>query len=298
VLGDGLKTTPLVANRKGFNHMRKFILSLLFFGTSSFLIAQNLEKIVDLKPIGKAEIFGQNIISLNESNEHTCTFSPDGNTIYFTRDANIFISYKIDGKWNLPKMTDIKGREAIFSPDGTKLFYGDGDIWFIEKDDEVWSNPRKFPPSINTDSYEYYASSCNDGSIYFSRIKGKHASILLSRFENGHYLEATELPSPINQDSSNNYHPFISPKGDYIIFNSERNGGYGGADLYISFKDVHGNWEEPINLGNKINSDLRDICPTISPDGKYLFFTRNWQKENKWYGDIYKIETSFSELKN
>jgi Tol biopolymer transport system component len=278
--------------------MRKFILSLLLFGASSLLIAQNREKIIDSKPSGKAVIYSQNIISLNESNEHTCTFSPDGNTIYFTRDANIFISYKIDGKWNLPKITDIKGREAIFSPDGTKLFYGDGDIWFIKKNEEGWSNPQKLPPLINTDSYEYYASTCNDGSIYFSRIKGRHAVILVSKFENGHYLEAAELPSPINEKTSNNYHPFISPNGDYIIFNSERNGGYGGADLYISFKDLDGNWGEPINLGNKINSDLRDICPTITPDGKYLFFTRNWQNNDKWYGDIYWIETSFSDWRN
>ncbi len=247
----------------------------------------------NLKPSGNAVKFGQNIISLNESNEHTCTFSPDGNTMYFTRDANIFFSKKIDGKWSLPQRTDIKGREAIFSPDGTKLFYGDGDIWFMQINNNVWSNPQKLSKSLNTDLYEYYASSCNNGNIYFSRIKGKHAVILVSKYENGNYLEATELPTPINQDSSNNYHPFISPDENYLIFNSERNGGYGGADLYISFKDEDANWGEPVNLGDKINSELRDICPTINPDGKYLYFTRNWQKENKWFGDVYWIETSF-----
>lgn len=273
--------------------MRIFILSLLLIGTSSLIISQNMVETNELKPSGNAVKYGQNIISLNESNEHTCTFSPDGNTMYFTRDANIFISKKIDGKWSLPKITDIKGREAIFSPDGTKLFYGDGDIWYMQRNNNVWSIPQKLSKSINTDLYEYYASSCNNGNIYFSRIKGKHAVILVSKYENGNYLEATELPTPINQDSSNNYHPFISPEEDYIIFNSERNGGYGGADLYISFKDENGNWGEPVNLGDKINSELRDICPTISPDGKYLYFTRNWQKENKWFGDIYWIETSF-----
>jgi Tol biopolymer transport system component len=197
--------------------MKRFILLLLLFGICRFLSAQDYQKVSefnlgDSKQYGIAEIFRQSIISLKESNDHTCSFSPDGN-------------------------------------------------------------------------------------IYFSRIKGRHAVILVSKFEKGHYLEAAELPSPINEKTSNNYHPFISPNGDYIIFNSERNGGYGGADLYISFKDLDGNWGEPINLGNKINSDLRDICPTITPDGKYLFFTRNWQKNNKWYGDIYWIETSFSEWK-
>jgi Tol biopolymer transport system component len=120
----------------------------------------------------------------------------------------------------------------------------------------------------------------------------------VSKFESGQYLEATELPSPINQDSSNNYHPFISPKEDYLIFNSERDGGLGGADLYISFKDTNCNWQVPKNLGDNINTELRDICPTVTPDGKYLFFTRNWKNNDKWYGDIYWIETSFSDWRN
>jgi tricorn protease-like protein len=43
--------------------------------------------------------------------------------------------------------------------------------------------------------------------------------------------------------------------------------------------------------------ESNDHTCSFSPDGKYLFFTRNWQKNNKWYGDIYWIETSFSEWK-
>ena len=283
--------------------MKRFILLLLLFGICRFLSAQDYQKVSefnlgDSKQYGIAEIFRQSIISLKESNDHTCSFSPDGNKIYFTRDSRIFYTYKKASQWTQPKAVDFEGREAIFSLDGRKLYYGNGgDIWFIEDTLEGLTKPQKLSGSINTEAYEYYASASSDGNIYFSRIKGRHAVILVSKFEKGHYLEAAELPSPINEKTSNNYHPFISPNGDYIIFNSERNGGYGGADLYISFKDLDGNWGEPINLGNKINSDLRDICPTITPDGKYLFFTRNWQKNNKWYGDIYWIETSFSEWK-
>jgi len=61
---------------------------------------------------------------------------------------------------------------------------------------------------------------------------------------------------------------------DYIIFNSNRPGGYGGLDLYISFANGSGGWTTPQNLGPNINSSGNDDSPYLSPDYKYLFFAR------------------------
>lgn len=284
--------------------MIKQILILLTFGINNLLVAQNDTCSRDFTlgealPDGIPKIFKKDVISLKESNEHTCSFSPDGNTIYFTRDPDrkIFVMKKYNNTWGSPVPTDLKGREAIFSPDGSKMFFGDGDIWFIENKEGQWTLPQKLDSNINTTSYEFYASVTNDGTMYFSRFENKHPSIFMSKRKNGHYLEAIKLPSPINLDSSNNFHPFISPKGDYLLFNSDRVGGFGDADLYISFMDMDGNWKKPMNLGSKINTELRDICPTITPDGRYLFFTRNWQESGKWYGDIYWVETFFLNVK-
>jgi uncharacterized protein (TIGR02145 family) len=247
------------------------------------------------KPDTMSKPFGLSIISLILSNEHTGSFSPDGKSFYFTRDPDrkTFVMFKNNNIWGQPIPADFNGREAIFSPDGSKLFFGDGDIWYMEKTQNGWSLPKKLPSEINTDLYEFYASSTSEGTLYFSRLINKQTKIFSSTLVNGQYSEAKELPSPINQDSSNNFHPFISPKGDFLIFNSDRAGGFGGADLYISYIDLNNNWKEPVNLGDKINSKLRDICPTITPDGEYLFFTRNWQENDKWYGDIYWINTFF-----
>ncbi len=69
--------------------------------------------------------------------------------------------------------------------------------------------------------------------------------------------------------------PFVAPDESYLIFTSTRPGGFGREDLYIGYKKVDGSWTEPKNMGKTINSSGVDFCPMLSPDGKYLFFTRN-----------------------
>ena len=59
-----------------------------------------------------------------------------------------------------------------------------------------------------------------------------------------------------------------------MIFASERPGGFGGSDLYISYRGAEGTWTKAKNLGEIINTPAEEYSPTISPDGKYLFFTR------------------------
>lgn len=249
---------------------------------------------MDTLPVSEARIFKPDLISLPASNEHTCAISADGNTIYFTRDPDrkIFVMSKTGAGWEQPIPASFNGREGILSPDGNNLLFGDGDIWISSIDR---NNSEKFPPAINTDAYEFYASITNDGKIFFSRFVENRTKIFVSELINGAYQAARELPEPVNMPGSNNFHPFISAKGDFLIFNSDREGGFGGADLYISYLDKEGKWGKPVNLGEQINTELRDICPTITLDGKYLFFTRNWKEDDQWLGDLYWIRTDFLE---
>lgn len=69
------------------------------------------------------------------------------------------------------------------------------------------------------------------------------------------------------------------------MFDSEREGGFGKADLWVSFRDPDGTWGEGINLGNKINTPGNESIPHLSPDGEYLFYTSN--------RDIFWVNTEF-----
>ena len=98
------------------------------------------------------------------------------------------------------------------------------------------------------------------------------------------------LDFPINT-GYNEHDPYIAPDESYLIFTSNRPGGYESADLYICFKNTDDSWAEPINMGNKINSDKYDYCPILSPDGKYLFFS-SYRTGN---GDIYWVDAKVIE---
>jgi len=66
----------------------------------------------------------------------------------------------------------------------------------------------------------------------------------------------------------------ISPDETYIIFSSmNRKDTHGTQDLYISFRTKEGYWTNAKNMGPSVNSEYDEICPSVTLDGKYLFFT-------------------------
>ena len=68
---------------------------------------------------------------------------------------------------------------------------------------------------------------------------------------------------------------FIAPNESYMIFCSIREDGFGQGDLYISFKKDDNNWTTAKNMGATINTKYHELCPVVTRDGKYFFFTSN-----------------------
>jgi hypothetical protein len=85
---------------------------------------------------------------------------------------------------------------------------------------------------------------------------------------------------------------FVAPDESYLILSSRRPGGSGNGDLFVSFREEDGRWGEPINLGKSINTDQHEFCPMVTPDGKYLFFSRRWGAtwEETTAGDVYWVD--------
>ncbi|MDE0862667.1 MAG: hypothetical protein OSA98_02700 [Rubripirellula sp.] len=78
-----------------------------------------------------------------------------------------------------------------------------------------------------------------------------------------------ELNSP-----SNDIGPVVRADGQILYLYSDRDGGFGGMDLYVSLRDGD-RWSKPINLGARINSPSHEYDPAISPDGSRLYFSSN-----------------------
>ncbi|MHC4156530.1 MAG: LamG-like jellyroll fold domain-containing protein, partial [Planctomycetota bacterium] len=86
----------------------------------------------------------------------------------------------------------------------------------------------------------------------------------------GGWSEPVRLAPAINTEYDENY-PYLSADGESLYFNSNRPGGYGGADIYVARK-IDGVWQRPENLGPVINSARNEAGAMLSYDGKYLFF--------------------------
>jgi Tol biopolymer transport system component len=184
--------------------------------------------------------------------------------------------------------------DPFLSNDGKRLYFGaDGDagntdIWFVEKQGVAWGKPQSISPVVNTINGQCQATLTNDGTVYYIDYKTVNnkwtCDILRSRFKNGSYLQPETLPVSINS-SSEDWTPYIARDDSYLIFSSTKNK-YG--DLYISFHDIPADtWSEPINMGGPINTATQETYPTVSPDNKYLFFTRYTNEKSSM--DVYWV---------
>src|ERR1043165_8629209 len=87
-------------------------------------------------------------------------------------------------------------------------------------------------------------------------------------------VERMMTPLPFNSDAYSNAHPAFTADGKMLYFSSDKPGGQGGADLYVSFRDQNGVWGNPQNLGAGVNSKYDETYPFIASDGT-LYFSRN-----------------------
>lgn len=119
----------------------------------------------------------------------------------------------------------------------------------------------------------------NDLEIYFSALNPKsktNRDLFFCRNRNGIW----ESPKILNEINSQYIEdsPSISSDGLALVFASDRPGGYGKSDLYISLRQTDGTWGKPLNLGAKINTGNNEITPFIAEDGT-LFFASNGHTE-------------------
>ena len=259
------------------------------------------------------EIFAPGIIS-TEAAEGCSYFSKDGSLFLFVRARSdqdgIFIMEQKEGVWSKPRLASFSaGRydwDFTLAPDGKTVLVSSGRpiqkgesqvkdyyIWMTERIGAVWSEPKLLPSPVNTGHHDSYPCVTEDGTLYFfSRRDGGMGlgDIYKSRKTNGQYTKVENLGAPVNTEN-HEVDPFVVPDASCMIFSSNRPGGYGKDDLYITFRKKDGSWTEPVNMGDKINSPFLEYIPSISPDGKYFFFTTN-KSGNR---DIYWVDAKIIE---
>jgi hypothetical protein len=223
------------------------------------------------------QVFAEGTVSVYGKNTHALLFSHDGRLLVFSRypDRTSFKMVRSSNGWSQPEQTSFRGKEVSFDPTSKRLFYYDqGDLFFVYYDPKGFSEPTALPPSINTREVEYYPCVTARRNLYFSRNgRWDKARILVAPMITEDFGDPADVGDLINSGGAS--HAFVAPDESYMLFNSPRRGSYTENDVWISCRGRNGSWLKPVNLGPRINSDARAIlCPTVSPDGKYLFFTR------------------------
>lgn len=219
---------------------------------------------------------------------HDCpVFSPDGHELYFSKYINSSSPYtRIDymvmddeNRWLSPQPAFFSSTDGDdcprFSIDGQKLFFSTdrpgGGVYVSNKVNGEWDTPERIQIPGLASQYFTGISVARDETLYFGMATSGHNDLYVSRKVGGSYTQPESLGSIVNS-SDEDWGPYIHPDEEYIIFTSNRPGGSGFHDLYISFRNPDGSWGDARNMGNAINSDNEDASPIVSHDGLYLFF--------------------------
>jgi Tol biopolymer transport system component len=300
--------------------MKKILFSLAI-ATSLFSCqpSNNMEQAPEQEPEAKAlkawqgnntghpTIFAPEVISTG--NEFAISFTPDGKEAYFTRTGagGSLTIYRADfdgTNWSTPRPASFSGNYRDADPfvtyDGQRLFFmsfrpryeGEQsleapDIWYVEREGGGWSDAINLEV-VNTDFAEGFPSVSLDGDLYFpSNREGDQNDLYVSTLQNETYTSPTRLSEAVNSSASDS-NPGISPDGKLLFFYSNREGIRGAVDLFVSRRE-NGIWTEAVALGDNINGPNADYCPYVSPDMKYLFFSKGVRTDSSSSNNIYSI---------
>jgi hypothetical protein len=249
------------------------------------------------------QVFAAGIVSMKGSREYCLALTSDGREIYFNRaGVGVMACILTESGWTQPRVAEFSDRfpggEVHVTPDGRHLLMNryarlaegeTGGIWSLPRANGGWGDARFLIPQ------GMRATSTRDGAIYATdiagyRVEGRDGGIIARWIRRDEEYRRDADPGGGVNTPAVEAHPFIAPDERYLIFNSPRAGGKGEGDLYVSFRRADGSWGGAVNL-EPLNSAAADWCATVSPDGRYLFFTRNSADG----GDIYWVSAGIIE---
>lgn len=201
----------------------------------------------------------------------------------------------VQSDWQPPalveEVTPLDGGFALIAPeltdDGLTLLYSQTylepgeDIWMATRTgiDQPWTGMQRLPEPVNS-SEGFLGSNAptlsRDGNtmLFSSDRPGSDGKDLwqVTRSDQGEWHSPTRLPEPINSPHRE-ASPELSSDGLMLFFSSDRPGGFGNLDLYVSQRSSLGEpWGTPMNLGAAINTERNENDPGLSSDDSLLYF--------------------------
>ncbi len=161
------------------------------------------------------------------------------------------------------------------------------DILISHKTNGEWSVPQRISTRINDDFHDAATYLTPNGRTVFLYYEKGNGDIYQSDFDGKDWSVPRSMGKEINSvawEASGS----LSPDGKRFFFSSDRSGGEGGLDLYVSEKQKDGKWGKAVNLGPSINTRGNEDAPFLAEDGT-LYFGSDGHLGLGDY-DIYKSE--------
>ena len=215
---------------------------------------------------------GGMVVNLKKINSEASEYGPiitaDGKTMYFTSRREGSTGGKQD-------LNDFQPFE---------------DIYVTHKKGYQWETPENIGPPINTPTHDATVGISPDGQeLYIYRGNVNGGDIFTSTLYGSDWSEPVALPAPINSPAHENS-ASLSFDNKTLYFVSDREGGYGGRDIYVVTRDENGIWGEVKNIGDKINTKYDEDGVFIHPDGKTLYFSSKGHNTMGGYDIFYSVK--------
>ena len=198
---------------------------------------------------------------------------------------------------------------VLTADDETLIFTGltekrDENIYITHRQKKGWDVPEEISEKINTINNEGTCSVSADGrTLVFTACNRQDGygscDLYITKKQGKDWSEPVNLGEPINSRDWESQ-PSLTADGHSLYFSSERRGGHGKKDIWVSHLNEKGKWSEPKNLGSTINTVDDDCAPFIHANGKTLFYASNGLPGMGGF-DIFlsqHVDTTWAEPKN
>ena len=191
---------------------------------------------------------------------------PPSSGVQFYKDGIVFLSLSKDEKKMTPNQISFGNAEAYYASVG---------------DSSVGKHAIFSPSGVFSYPCDGMTFSSDYGTVYFTMIPKNTTKekIFMARFitnsKGRKDLVEESRPLDFCNDDYNYSHPALSGDGNMMVFASDREGSYGGMDLYM-IKQAAGKWSVPENMGKSINTAGNEFFPFLDKDNN-LFFSSDGQ---------------------